>query len=60
MFEKLLQAIDKETFAKEILGDGSTDLNGFVPTNFAKIQTQVKISAKKMVIYYHIILKSPS
>ena len=27
---KLLQAIDKETFAKEILGDGSTALNGFV------------------------------
>ena len=31
-----LQAIDKETFAKEILGDGSTALNGFVPANFAK------------------------
>lgn len=31
-----LQAIDKETFAKEILGDGSTALNGFVPQEFAK------------------------
>ena len=31
-----LQAIDKETFAKEILGDGSTALNGFVPKDFAK------------------------
>ncbi|MGH2221000.1 peptide ABC transporter substrate-binding protein, partial [Enterococcus faecalis] len=27
---------DKETFTKEILGDGSTPINGFVPANFAK------------------------
>lgn len=31
----LLQAIDKEQFASEILGDGSKALNGFVPENFA-------------------------
>ncbi|MGO3731552.1 MAG: peptide ABC transporter substrate-binding protein [Vagococcus sp.] len=31
-----LQAIDKEQFAKEILGDGSLALNGFIPENFAK------------------------
>ncbi|MEG2708970.1 MAG: peptide ABC transporter substrate-binding protein [Vagococcus sp.] len=30
-----LQAIDKEQFAKEVLGDGSLALNGFVPENFA-------------------------
>lgn len=30
-----LQAIDKEQFATEILGDGSLALNGFVPQNFA-------------------------
>lgn len=32
----ILQAIDKETFAKDILGDGSTTINGFVPKDFAK------------------------
>lgn len=32
----ILQAIDKETFAKDILGDGSTAINGFVPRDFAK------------------------
>ncbi|MFW8051727.1 peptide ABC transporter substrate-binding protein [Vagococcus fluvialis] len=32
----ILQAIDKEQFANEILGDGSLALNGFVPENFAK------------------------
>lgn len=32
----ILQAIDKENFAKEILGDGSTALNGFVPKDFSK------------------------
>lgn len=32
----ILQAIDKETFAKDILGDGSTAINGFVPKDFAK------------------------
>jgi len=32
----ILQAIDKKNFAKKILGDGSTALNGFVPANFAK------------------------
>ncbi|MGX7023490.1 peptide ABC transporter substrate-binding protein [Vagococcus hydrophili] len=31
-----LQAIDKEQFAKDILGDGSIGLNGFIPENFAK------------------------
>lgn len=30
------QAIDKETFATDILGDGSTAINGFVPKDFAK------------------------
>ena len=30
----ILQAIDKEQFASEILGDGSIALNGFVPENF--------------------------
>ena len=30
------QAIDKETFAKDILGDGSTAIYGFVPKDFAK------------------------
>lgn len=30
------QAIDKETFASDILGDGSTAINGFVPKDFAK------------------------
>lgn len=32
----ILQAIDKETFAKDILGDGSTAIDGFVPKDFAK------------------------
>lgn len=32
----ILQGIDKEQFANEILGDGSLALNGFVPENFAK------------------------
>lgn len=32
----ILQAIDKQSFASEVLGDGSTALNGFVPANFAK------------------------
>ncbi|OTN88291.1 pheromone-binding protein [Enterococcus sp. 7E2_DIV0204] len=32
----ILQAIDKDTFAKDILGDGSTAINGFVPKDFAK------------------------
>jgi oligopeptide transport system substrate-binding protein len=32
----ILQAIDKKTFAEDILGDGSTALNGFVPKDFAK------------------------
>ncbi len=32
----ILQAIDKEQFASQILGDGSIALNGFVPTNFAE------------------------
>lgn len=32
----ILQAIDKEAFAADILGDGSTALNGFVPKDFAK------------------------
>jgi oligopeptide transport system substrate-binding protein len=32
----ILQAIDKKVFAEDILGDGSTALNGFVPANFAK------------------------
>ncbi|MBP1046735.1 peptide ABC transporter substrate-binding protein [Enterococcus sp. BWM-S5] len=32
----ILQAIDKEAFATDILGDGSTALNGFVPKDFAK------------------------
>ena len=32
----ILQAIDKEAFAEDILGDGSTALNGFVPKDFAK------------------------
>ncbi|MEI5994572.1 peptide ABC transporter substrate-binding protein [Candidatus Enterococcus mansonii] len=32
----ILQGIDKETFAKDILGDGSTAINGFVPKDFAK------------------------
>ncbi|MFW7432299.1 peptide ABC transporter substrate-binding protein [Vagococcus carniphilus] len=31
----ILQAIDKKQFASEILGDGSTELNGFIPSNFA-------------------------
>lgn len=31
----ILQGIDKEQFASEILGDGSIALNGFVPENFA-------------------------
>lgn len=34
--QAILQAIDKEAFAENILGDGSTALNGFVPSNFAK------------------------
>lgn len=34
--QAILQAIDKKSFANEILGDGSTALNGFVPANFAK------------------------
>lgn len=33
--QAILQAIDKKNFAEKILGDGSTELNGFVPTNFA-------------------------
>ncbi|MHC5215702.1 peptide ABC transporter substrate-binding protein [Enterococcus sp. LJL128] len=32
----ILQAIDKEAFTTDILGDGSTALNGFVPKDFAK------------------------
>ncbi len=32
----ILQAIDKENFTKNILADGSTALNGFVASNFAK------------------------
>lgn len=32
----MIQGIDKEQFAKEILGDGSIGLNGFIPENFAK------------------------
>ncbi|MBL1227669.1 peptide ABC transporter substrate-binding protein [Enterococcus sp. BWB1-3] len=32
----ILQAIDKEAFAADILGDGSTALNGFVPKDFAR------------------------
>ncbi|WP_207694695.1 pheromone-binding protein [Enterococcus sp. DIV0212c] len=32
----ILQAIDKEAFTKDILGDGSTAINGFVPKDFAK------------------------
>lgn len=34
--QAILQAMDKEAFAENILGDGSTALNGFVPSNFAK------------------------
>jgi oligopeptide transport system substrate-binding protein len=34
--QAILQAIDKKSFAEDILGDGSTALNGFVPSNFAK------------------------
>lgn len=34
--QAILQAIDKEAFANNILGDGSQALNGFVPENFAK------------------------
>ncbi|MFD2729671.1 peptide ABC transporter substrate-binding protein [Enterococcus camelliae] len=34
--QAILQAIDKKSFAENILGDGSTALNGFVPSNFAK------------------------
>lgn len=33
--QAMLQAIDKKNFAEKILGDGSTELNGFVPANFA-------------------------
>lgn len=33
--QAILQAIDKKNFAEKILGDGSTELNGFVPANFA-------------------------
>lgn len=32
----LLQAIDREGFANDILADGSTAIGGFVPTDFAK------------------------
>lgn len=32
----LLQAIDRERFASDILADGSTAIGGFVPTDFAK------------------------
>ncbi|MCB5954448.1 peptide ABC transporter substrate-binding protein [Enterococcus sp. CWB-B31] len=32
----ILQAIDKEAFAADILGDGSTALNGFVPKDFTR------------------------
>lgn len=34
--QAIMQAIDKKAFAEDILGDGSTALNGFVPANFAK------------------------
>lgn len=34
--QAILQAIDKEGFVKNILADGSTALNGFVPSDFAK------------------------
>lgn len=33
--QAFLQAIDKEGFVKNVLGDGSTALNGFVPADFA-------------------------
>ena len=33
---KDIPAVDKKSFAEDILGDGSTALNGFVPSNFAK------------------------
>lgn len=32
----IAQAIDKKSFAQNVLADGSTALNGLVPTNFAK------------------------
>lgn len=35
----ILSAIDKEGFVKDILGDGSTALNGFIPKDFAKNPT---------------------
>lgn len=34
--QAIMQAIDKKAFVEDILGDGSTALNGFVPANFAK------------------------
>lgn len=33
--QAILQAIDKEGYVENVLGDGSTALNGFVPENFA-------------------------
>ncbi|WP_265458158.1 peptide ABC transporter substrate-binding protein [Enterococcus sp. HY326] len=33
--QALLQSIDKEGYVENVLGDGSTALNGFVPANFA-------------------------
>ena len=34
--QAILQAINKKSYTKNVLSDGSQPLNGFVPTNFAK------------------------